>query len=155
MQYSGSDDLESGATDIYVDATGVYVTGYIRKSTKSTAVLWKNAVSVSLSNPEVYTEAKALFVHNSDLYVCGYQVDINDYKFKGKIWKNGFLIGEITDGKLESVYIKGNEIFVAGFGLNTTKINQEAKIWKSNLNNINFIEEYKFPSDEIKAIVVK
>ena len=147
--YSGKDDLLSGATDIYVDATGIYVTGYIRNSSESTAMFWKNGVATPLSNPEDYTEAKALFVHNSDVYICGFELDIHDYLPTGKIWKNGNLIDEIANAKPESIYIKEDEIFAGGIGL------EDAKIWKSNLNNLDFVEQYKFASDEIKAIMVK
>lgn len=153
--YSEDDDLESIATDIYADDSGIYVTGAARNSDKSTAILWKNTVATPLSNPEVYTEAKALFVQNSDVYVCGHEINTDNYQFTGRIWKNGNLIDEIANGHLESICIKENKIYTGGTGLDDEGMDQEGKIWESDLETLDFTAKYKFTANAIKAVLVK
>ena len=153
--YSDKDDLESIATDIYVDKNGVYVTGYLRNSTKSTAMVWKNSVATALSDESTFSEAKTLFVHNSDVYVGGCDIDTHDYDFVGKIWKNGVLVKKINGANPVSMDIKNNKIYIAAFGLDDKGINQQDKIWESGLDNLDFVAKYKFSNVKINAVLVE
>lgn len=153
--YSEDNDLESIATDIYVDNENVYITGCLRNSVKSAAVLWKNKVITTLSDADNYSETRALFVYNSDVYVIGCDINTHDYDFVGKIWKNGTLVKEINNANPECITIKNHKIYIAGSGLDDRGMNQEGKIWESDLNNLDFVEKYKFPNDEIKAVLIK
>lgn len=148
--YSERDDLESIATDIYVDENGVYVTGSIRNSTKSIAMIWKNSIATELSDESTYSEAKTLFVHNSDVYIGGCDIDTHDYNFIGKIWKNGVLVKEINGTNPVSIDIKNDKIYFASFGFDN-----EDKVWESGLDKLDFVPKYKFTNVEIKAVLVE
>lgn len=153
--YTEKDDLESTASDIYVDESGIYVTGYLRNSGKSAAILWKNTVATRLSDENSFSEARTLFVHNGDVYVCGYDIDIHKYDFTGKIWKNGSLVKEMNNAKPESVSIKDNKILIGGIGLGERKVSHEAKIWDSDINNLNSVQQHGFGADKINAVLIK
>ncbi|REH01677.1 hypothetical protein [Flavobacterium aquicola] len=153
--YSGDDDFESIATDIYVDDKGVFASGNIRNSTKSTAMLWKNTIGTALSDVENYSQANALFVNGSDVYVCGTDINTRVYTFIGKVWKNGNLIKEISGYNSLNINIADNKIYIASFGLDGNDINSEHKVFESGLDNLNFTEKYKFTNDKINAVLVK
>ena len=153
--YVEDNDLESIGTDIYVDNGNVYVTGCLRNSVKSAAVIWKNKMITTLSDENNYSETRALFVHNSDVYIVGCDIDTHDYDFVGKIWKNGTLVKEINNGNPECITVKNNKIYIGGSGLDDRGMNQEGKIWEAELNNLDFLAKYKFPNDEIKAVLIK
>lgn len=153
--YSEEGDLESIGTDVYADDKNMYVTGNLRNSEKSAAILWKNKIASTLSDENNFSEANALFVHNSDVYVIGCDIDTDKYNFIGKIWKNGILVNEINGVNPISITINNNKIYAAAFGLDDKGINQEDKIWESNLNNLDFTTKYKFPNDKINAVLVK
>ena len=152
---SGDDDLESIATDIYVDANTIYVTGYLRNLFKSRAILWINNSLSILSDENDFSQANALFVYNTDVYVVGCDIDTDRYDFLGKVWKNGTLAEEINGANPKSIDIKNNTIYIAGTGLDERGMHDEGKIWESDLNNLNFIAKYKFPNDKINAVLVK
>jgi hypothetical protein len=152
---SEQDDLESIATDIYVDANAIYVTGYLRNPFKSKAILWKNNSPATLSDENDFSQANALFVHNTDVYVVGCHIDTHQYDFVGKIWKNGTLVKEINGANPKSIIIKNNKIYTAGSGLDEKGMNDEGTIWESNLNNLDFIAKYKFPNNKLNAVLVK
>ncbi|PXY45875.1 hypothetical protein [Flavobacterium hydrophilum] len=152
---SEEDDLESIATDIYVNAENIYVIGYLRNSFKSRAILWKNNSPFILSNENDFSQANALFVYNTDVYVVGCDIDTHKYDFVGKVWKNGTLVKEINGANPKSIDIKNNKIYIAGSGLDERGMHDEGKIWESDLNNLNFVAKYKFPNNKVNAILVK
>ncbi|GGF11199.1 hypothetical protein [Flavobacterium limi] len=152
---SEQNDLESTATDIYVDADNIYVVGYLRNSFKSRAILWKNNSPATLSDENDFSQAKALFVHNTDVYVVGCDIDTDRYDFVGKVWKNGTLVTEINGANPKSIDIKNNKIYMAGTGLDDRGMHDEGKIWESDVTNLNFVAKYKFPNNKINAVLVK
>lgn len=154
--YSEEDNFQSTGTDIYVDDKNIYVTGYLTHLNQSIPIIWKNNIATTLSNPDINKnyQANALFVYNSDVYVCGFERDINYYD-TGKIWKNGILIKDIIGANPTCIIVNNNKIFTAGFGLPQGNVPQEAKIWESNVEDLKFVEKYRFPLDEINDFQIK
>jgi hypothetical protein len=119
MFIEGSDVYIAGY-ETYVKENSKYVSGYI-------ATYWKNGEAVHLSDKLKTNYATSIFVVNGDVYVAGYERQVETGKDVAKYWKNGKEI-RLTDGtfygRANAVYVHNNDVFVAG------EINPETDVLK-------------------------
>jgi hypothetical protein len=65
-------DADARATDVFVDGSNVYVSGYyVDASNRSWAVLWKNGTATPLSNDTEDVQATGVHVSDGVVYVSG------------------------------------------------------------------------------------
>ncbi|MDR2293463.1 MAG: Ig-like domain-containing protein [Prevotellaceae bacterium] len=124
----------TNATSIYVSGSDVHVAGYKISNNKHTAILWTNGTAKNLTNGSRNASAYSVYVaKNNDVYVAGNEANSNGYYTIAKIWKNGALLEELTDGTqwayANSIVVTENNIYVAGQETNTNN-KSVAKIWK-------------------------
>ncbi|MBL0184025.1 MAG: hypothetical protein IPP96_17775 [Chitinophagaceae bacterium] len=77
------------ARSVFVSGTDVYVAGYEYNGTHQVATVWKNGVTIPLSNGTSDMFANSVFVYGTDVYVAGRE-EVGPVYF-AKIWKNGVL----------------------------------------------------------------
>lgn len=148
--YNENNDWESKAIDVCFDGKNIYAVGEAwtppgAKQFKKITLQWKNNTSVILPSIKRISVPRAMYVYNSDVFVCGYEFD--DYKFDGKVWKNGAIFKELNHSQLVSINIKNNKLYIGGFYIKGTLESNASKIWEYNLNNLEDIKEYSFPYD--------
>src|SRR5690606_14789900 len=114
---------EPGAvTDIAVAGNGdVYVSGYAFGS-PDVAQYWKNGEKITLGTGERASQANAIFVENSDVYVAGWET-VPRPSGSGTVriaryWKNGEAV-DLTDG---THHAEANGIFVVDGKVYTTGV---------------------------------
>ncbi len=122
------------AYSVYVNELGVYIGGFDDRVAK----VWKldgNTTSYEEINE---TGITSIFVSESDVYAAGYE--LNGNTFIGKVWKNGALLYNLTDGTknagITSLYVNHTDIYAVGFERNQNDIDV-AKIWKNGILNDN------------------
>lgn len=125
QEYSSLGNYNSQFTSVFVDETGVYVSGFESNGSQMVAKVWKNGTPQLLSDGSNYAEASSVYVSNSDIYVAGREgVD----QVKSKLWKNGTqqsLSTNSTNSYSNSVYVSGENVYVAG------KDGNKAAFWKN------------------------
>lgn len=125
---------ESMGQAIFIEGTDVYIAGYeayVKENSKyisgCIATYWKNGKAVHLSDNLKTTYATSICVANDDVYVAGYERQVDTGKDIAKYWKNGKEI-RLTDGtfygRANSIFIHNNDVYVAG------EINPETDVLK-------------------------
>ncbi|WP_156307970.1 hypothetical protein [Sphingobacterium endophyticum] len=142
LAYDGN--VSATASDIFVSQGNVYVVGFINSDLTwqyhpKTAVLWKNGKLQKLETPTsaIRSEAKAVFVSNSDVYVAGRYIKTGG-KWVACVWKNGKAT-DLTDGRhtarLYDIHVVGNDTYVAGYEINE-EIGTQGKYWKNGIPTV-------------------
>ena len=113
----------------------VYVAGHEKNDQGFyVATLWKNGVPQALSDGTTNTQAYAVYVSGTDVYVVGYITNLG--KKAAVLWKNGVVdtIGG-EDSEAKSVFVKDTDVYVVGY----QKINGVNKpiLWKNGDPAIN------------------
>lgn len=114
------------ACSIYISDGDVYVAGHEGGTdpfitSTGLAKYWKNGTATYLPGKGKYTktEAKAIVVSGSDVYVAGIMYSANNGQDPQPVyWKNGNLISltdESYEGYAEAIAIDGNDVYVAGY----------------------------------------
>jgi uncharacterized protein YjdB len=96
----GDDDIESGATSIFVEGMDYYIAGYEYHYEPGTSILdvaprlWKNGKIQTLQSHEdegygEYSFANKVLVKNGSVYVGGYTRYAEDYWERPVLWKDG------------------------------------------------------------------
>lgn len=97
------------------------------------AKYWKGAAEVDLTNGTKYGKATAIVVSGSDVYVAGYEEDVNGTYSVAKYWKNGNAINlSDTNGHAEAtaIAVVGNDVYVAGYEKPYNTSYYVAKYWR-------------------------
>jgi hypothetical protein len=135
----------SEANSIFVAGNDVYVAGVQRNNniiglpyTQELAKVWKNGIAINLSSGTTWTNAYSVFVAGSDVYVAGYENDINNSISTAKVWKNGVATnltnGINRDGSAFSVYISGSDVYVVGISRDSAVgARDQATLWKNGV----------------------
>lgn len=95
----------------------VYVAGYQSDASgKNTAVYWKDGVATTLPDNNQGSQAHAIAVSGTDVYVVG-EVS-NGTHSVATLWKNGSPVA-LTDGTnnayARGVFVAGSDVYVAGY----------------------------------------
>jgi len=113
---------------IAIAANDVYVAGYRQTSVGPIATYWKNRASVSLSDFNKSSMAKAIAVSGEVVYIVGYE---GNYAM---LWKNGVgtPLNSTSDAEAYGIAISGADIYVVGN--ETSLFNRSvAKYWKNGI----------------------
>lgn len=135
---------ESVAEDITIVGYNIFTTGWRQKdSFINDALLWKNTDGKLLNSLSINARAKSICVVENDIYVAGYEEDINTGNHIAKYWKNGIAIN-LSDGKYEaeanSIIKVEKNIYIVGYEINGK--HKVAKYWK-NGKSINITDGKK------------
>ncbi len=112
---------------IYVDNTGVYITGFFDGGAK----LWKNGIQIVLPTTNLHGSfSKSITGDQSFIYIaasCDYTNDPNENNMAGRLWKMNKTTGIVTTEKLyvglrSCVVSNNSSIYVGGW----------TGIWKNN-----------------------
>ena len=142
---------ESKAYSVFVSDNDVYVTGYemFRKNIElpngtrwkytTRARLWKNGIMQNLSNEGLDDMAFSVFVSDGDVYVLGYEEEMELSKIYLKLWKNGVSTIFAEGGynlRAYSLFVFDGDTYVAGMNnvfdpYNGSK--DQAKLWKNGI----------------------
>ncbi len=144
----------NSANSVFISGADVYACGNSQATwnAPSYAVFWKNNVFTDLTNRTGLSNANAIRLMGSDVYIGGRE------DMKAAIWKNG-IISYLSDGTkfnmITTLYINGVDVYAGGFESVTSGGLRIAKYWKNgtpvNLTNgstyasVNSI--FKFGSD--------
>lgn len=93
----------------------VYVAGYDGAGTPAlSATLWKNGVPQKLTNGDFEAMAYAVCVSGNDVYVAGYEKDVNGAV--PKLWKNtvATALSSVPESYAYNVFVSGGDVYVAG-----------------------------------------
>ena len=116
------------AKSIYVVGSDVYACGDYYNYPISYALFWKNGVLTDLTDRSTVSNANAVFVSGSDVYVGG---RIN---LVAKMWKNT-VSTSLSNGTLfntvSAVCVGGSDVYAAGFEMLTPGGISVAKYWKN------------------------
>jgi hypothetical protein len=128
----------NSANGVYVSGADVYVCGNSQATwnAPSYAVFWKNNVFTDLTNRTGLSNANAIRLMGSDVYIGGRE------DLKAATWKNG-IISYLSDGSkfniITTLYINGADVYAGGFESVTSGGLRIAKYWKNgtpvNLTN--------------------
>ena len=111
------------ANAVAVSDTDVYVVGRIGWVSK----LWKNGVATNLTDGSFSSDAKAIAVAGSDVYIAGYEFANNEIV----MWKNG--VRSVVGPGVPSTYdgmgigVSGNDVYICG------NITHHAYVWKNGI----------------------
>ena len=130
-------DVYVAGYETSVAANGNYVEGYV-------ATYWKNGKAFHLSEKTKTNYATSVFVANGDVYVAGYERQIETGKDIAKYWKNGeeFRLTDGTfHGRANAIFVHQTDVYVAGeinpepdimkLATSETGINKIAVYWKN------------------------
>jgi len=107
------------AEAVAVSGQDVYVAGWREGAGASffasRATVWKNGVSIDLTDGQRNAAATAIAIQGKDVYVAGYESDEQD-EFQAKVWKNGKPIdlGKIPPGYVTGVAVDGQDLYLLG-----------------------------------------
>jgi len=128
-----NDEQSSKATDIAVQGSDVYLSGYRYVNDLKQACYWKNGVRYELEDNNFDSEATAIALKGSDVYVIGsvYNAVLNKTIYI--CWKNGAktnLISDISNRWYASdIAVKGDDIYIVGGASESNK--QQAVVCKN------------------------
>ncbi|MGA7830618.1 MAG: hypothetical protein WCA21_06650, partial [Terracidiphilus sp.] len=115
-------------------SSGLYMAGATTGATTGhgVATLWTNSTASYLSDGTMATDAYAVAVSGSDVYVAGVTVTATG-RTVATLWTNG-MATNLTDGTNDAqacaIAVSGSDVYVAGFTDSTTgKI--QATLWKN------------------------
>lgn len=122
---SNAANTKSFASGIFENNGDLYFTGNENTISTNTGVYWKNGVKtiLTVSPTYTYTEPYSIYVVNTDVYVCGTQVQENQnssYKLNAAYWKNNSLslLTNYTAGSgtpyLYDIFVKNNIVYTIG-----------------------------------------
>lgn len=126
------------ANGIALVGTDVYVAGSGFIDASSRATWWKNESFHGLSDGNRYATGKAIQVSGNDVYVCGYDYNMDGAPIpNAKYWKNGmeFTLSDGANicGLAHSMWVSGSDAYVAGFITNRSSSIRAAVYWKNGL----------------------
>jgi hypothetical protein len=99
--------LQTYTTSMFIQGNDVYVAGNEYNGSIYTPKYWKNGKETILSDGKRYSEAQAIAVFGTDIFIAGYES--NDKSIHvAKYWKNG-VATTLSDG---SKYASAKSIFV-------------------------------------------
>jgi hypothetical protein len=105
------ENATSHAFSIFIYQNDIYMAGYVYNDASINACYWKNGQRVNLTDENVASIAKSIFVVGSKVYVSGMQNDQAVY------WKDGSAIVLTSQGPYSmanSIFVKGTDVHVAG-----------------------------------------
>lgn len=107
------------AKGIAISDSDVYIVGDIPSSTGSSlAGYWKNGSPLALSYTSPYyyaSDANAVTISGSDIYVAGYTVDPNgNGDHIATYWKNNVPV-TLSVGEANAIAVSGSDVYVAGY----------------------------------------
>ncbi|WP_158642871.1 IPT/TIG domain-containing protein [Mucilaginibacter ginsenosidivorax] len=108
-------DGYSTANSIFISGSDIYV-AWSELYGVSTAYIWKNGVSIALTDGAHDADVKSVFVVGNDVYAAGYES--NGSRKVAKYWKNGVpvsLTNGSTDAEANSISVVGNDVYVGGY----------------------------------------
>ena len=120
----------NSANSVYVSGADVYTCGNSQATwnAPSYAVFWKNNVFTDLTNRAGLSNANAIRLMGSDVYIGGRE------ELKAATWKNG-IINYLSDGtkfnNITTLYINGADVYAGGFESVTSGGLRIAKYWKN------------------------
>jgi hypothetical protein len=109
---------------IAVSNNDVYIVGEAGIESHSEAVCWKNGVETRLAPNLGFSEARAITINGSDIYIAGMIGN------KATLWKNGVATTlTSTNSEAIAVCVDGNDIYLAGFSFEGNV--DRAALWKN------------------------
>lgn len=131
---SCSKDDSSNVEETQVTVKDIYVCGYEKRTNdgKSIATVWKNGVITSLTDGTRDAVAKDITVSGNDVYVVGYEEDVNGDQV-ARLWKNGVQVDFVnTLGSVANfVEVSGKDVYIIGVVYENNSNVQ--KIWKNGI----------------------
>ena len=118
----------------------VYVAGYERNlpwdyPDFATAKLWVNGAPQSLNDNYVYAYANSVFASDGNVYVAGYEQNVDYAAHVARLWVNG-VPQNLSDGSrnayANSIFVSGGDVYVAGHEQNENYV-YVAKLWKNGV----------------------
>lgn len=90
LSYPGIPNYSSGASDIAINGSDIYVVGSVTNldNDKTIAVIWKNGVPTSLAYNNYYSAANRIVIHNNTVYVTGVSSLFATSSYTGTYWIN-------------------------------------------------------------------
>ncbi|MDB5152412.1 MAG: hypothetical protein JWR54_1163 [Mucilaginibacter sp.] len=95
------------------------------------ACYWKNGIQTKLSDTTLTSEANAIFVQGTDVFITGYSTSVPKGYSVVTYWKNGVQV-KIDNGYTSNglgIAANGNDIYIAGQSL----IPNGATYWKNGI----------------------
>lgn len=124
-------NLPSLASDICINDTDIYVSGYEWVGNTNMATYWKNGVPIRLSQ-ESNGVATSIVVKGNDVYVAGRTYDA-DGSPTAVYWKNGIpVVLSAASSMASGIFLSGNDVYVCGQEVNGNNI-YVAKYWKNGV----------------------
>ncbi len=118
---------------------GVYVAGWESNGAHKVAKYWKNGIPVVLSDGALDTEARAILVVGSDVYVAGTE-NTGTQEPAAIYWKNGVKVvlpNGATPTEAICIAVSGSDVYVAGEQFSKSKIRpgsiRNALYWKNGI----------------------
>ena len=90
INYLSGGEINSFASDIFINNNDVYTVGNIWNSTTlvATATMWKNETPQALSDARPFASANSISINNNIIYIIGYEEDETRQQF-AKYWIDG------------------------------------------------------------------
>jgi hypothetical protein len=114
----------SGASDITLSGSDIYIAGYTESAGRSTAAVWKNKQLLPIETGDaIRNSANAINITGTDVHVAGVQNTSNTTSSQAVYWKNGVrtLLPVITVGS--NYYASASDLVVAGANVYITGTN--------------------------------
>ena len=128
-----SNDQESMVTDMIVQGSDVYVSGYRQINNKEQACYWKNGVRYDLQDNNFDSQATAIALKGTDVYIVGYAYNKSSNQSTAICWKNGTKTNLISDipyrWYASDIAVNGDDIYIVGGSSESSK--QQAIICKN------------------------
>jgi hypothetical protein len=109
----------SGAYDVEIKGSDVYIVGVEVINKISVAKLWKNGIASNLSDGKFTTVATDVSITGNDVYILAYE---NNLGTNSKIWKNGELIWSKENFGTNDLKAIGQDYYVLSNAGNSAKI---------------------------------
>jgi hypothetical protein len=124
------------ALSVFVSGSDLYACGDYYNYPANYALFWKNGMFADLTNRTTGSNANAVYVSGSDVYVGGRE------NMVAKIWKNG-VATSLSNGTLfnmiTTLYVNGTDVYAGGYEMLSPGGISIAKYWKNgvatNLSN--------------------
>ena len=110
---------------------------YVAGSSAGRCIYWKDGIPTPFTNSGTFNDSRvySIVVANNDIYVAGYERNVNANRNEAKVWKNA--IGILQTNSLgssfgQAVSVVNNNVYVVG-SENTSPNIYTAKVWANGI----------------------